>query len=634
MSRQRRDPRAETLSLRVAGTARPRIDRAGGGGIAVAAPPPATAALRVVEQPAFLVVAVADAPHGRLSPHDRQLLGAARVLADAEGGAVLLLAPPLAEPAGLAGADRVAWTDTQPDAYDPEGQAAAVVAAILASPPRYVLFPESPDGGDLARRVAALTGEALFGDVEALSPRTVIRPARAGRVEQRAAPPRLIALHADRAAAHGAVAHEGREVALPPAPTFTRCLFSARHVPVDPERLALAEAGFVAAAGNGITDFSGFAALVRALGATPGASRMVCDAGHMPRDRQVGASGSVLDATCYLALGIAGAPQHLQGVARVQHVVAVNTDLHAAMVARAGLAVIADAQAVMPALLAALGPRAPVSGAVALESQAPSTRPEATKSPSAVRRAVVLLSAGRHPVSGRPAPVKMEAQAVRMALALGADVTGLHAGRDEQAVRDHLGCGLSDIALLDQAEGDPVPALAAALRTDAPDLVLAGRRGIGGNDGGILPYRLAHALGWPILADAVALAYDPDGLSVEQALPRGARRLVRVRLPCIVTVHPAAPPPLPFAFAAARRGRIQRTPAIAAGPAWPTAVEEFPYRSRPKLMGRATGGSAADRLKAATVVSSGGKVLINPAPEAAAAAILAYLREIGVVPRG
>ena len=74
----------------------------------------------------------------------------------------------------------------------------------------------------------------------------------------------------------------------------------------------------------------------------------------MPRAAQVGASGTVLEATCYLALGIAGAPQHLQGVAKCEHVVAVNTDLHAAMIERAGLAIVQDAQAVMPALLAAL----------------------------------------------------------------------------------------------------------------------------------------------------------------------------------------------------------------------------------------------------------------------------------------
>ena len=78
----------------------------------------------------------------------------------------------------------------------------------------------------------------------------------------------------------------------------------------------------------------------------------------MPRRTQVSASSTILAATCYLALGISGAPQHLQGVAGCEHVVAVNTDLHAAMIERAGLAIVQDAQPVMPALLRLLAEEA------------------------------------------------------------------------------------------------------------------------------------------------------------------------------------------------------------------------------------------------------------------------------------
>jgi len=43
---------------------------------------------------------------------------------------------------------------------------------------------------------------------------------------------------------------------------------------------------------------------------------VVCDLGHLPRDRQIGASGAVVEPRGYLAFGISGAPQHLQGIAR------------------------------------------------------------------------------------------------------------------------------------------------------------------------------------------------------------------------------------------------------------------------------------------------------------------------------
>jgi electron transfer flavoprotein alpha subunit len=120
--------------------------------------------------------------------------------------------------------------------------------------------------------------------------------------------------------------------------------------PTDPNAVPLPEADFIVSAGNGVSDWASFHEVASALGAAEGGSRVVCDAGFLPRDRQVGASGSLVEARCYLAFGIAGAPQHLQGISRCERVLAVNTDLHAEMVKRADLAIIADAQAVMLAL--------------------------------------------------------------------------------------------------------------------------------------------------------------------------------------------------------------------------------------------------------------------------------------------
>jgi electron transfer flavoprotein alpha subunit len=721
----------------------------------------AVATIRTIAAPACLVFVVPDAPGGRASAHDRQLLGSARLLADAAGGAVVVLAEGGAW--GAAGADRVVSlageepgsvdkTKTQPSplagegreggrpdldvafaapplptlpregggvpnadvskqgsvhspscpdtvsssaSYDPEARAAAVAAAIRTVTPRHVVFAETAEGGDLARRVAALLGERLFAGAESVTARTVTRPAKAGRVEQRTAPPRLVSLLPDIVATHAGPPHEARDVTLadlaaeapggtsagetaeggeaeggearapiplPPA----RGILSAETIPADPAKVPLAEASFVVSAGNGVTDFAGFHTLVAALGATPGASRVVCDAGLMARERQVGASGTVLDATCYFALGIAGAPQHLQGVAKCEHVVAVNTDLHAAMIERAGLAVVADAQKVMPALAALLaeerggvsaatGPVGiPVGSDPAGDAAGESTLRPAERSgaetldamPPDPLRARILLSAGRHPVSGRPAPVRAEAQATALALAIGADVRGLHAGGDGAAVADHLGHGLGTIEVAaSPADADPLPALVAALARQPADLVLMGRRGVGGDDSGQLPYRLAAALGLPMVADAVALAREPgrpDVLVVDQALPRGARRRVRVTLPAVVTIHPAAPSPRPFAFAAVRRGRLvpveagtAAAPPVALPAGAAPCLEERPWRRRPRLIaGTSTAGTAAERLKAATeVAGGGGRLLVDPTPAEAAREILAFLRGIGVVAR-
>ncbi len=363
--RPRRDPRAEREAQRIAGGVRLRFDLSQVGrpvGEAVAAAPrtaPVAEApkILVVEQPAFLVAVVPDAPGGRLTGHDRQVIGAARVLAGREG-AVAVILEGACEGLGAAGADRVLRLD-EADCYDPAARAARVETALAELDARHVLFPESLDGGDLARCIAVNVGEALFTHAEVVAAKGLVRPARGRRVEQSLAPPRLATVAADAVADYAGPPREARPLPFEgSAPETPKDILSATRIPADPATVPLSLAEFVVSAGNGLSDLDTFRQVVSALHATPGASRVLCDAGLMPRHTQVGASGTVLAATCYFALGISGAPQHLQGVAGCEHVVAVNTDLHAAMIERAGLAVVGDAQVVMAALLKLLAEEA------------------------------------------------------------------------------------------------------------------------------------------------------------------------------------------------------------------------------------------------------------------------------------
>lgn len=235
-------------------------------------------------------------------------------------------------------------------------------------------------------------------------------------------------------------------------------------------------------------------------------------------------------------------------------------------------------------------------------------------------RALVLLSAGRHPVSGKPGPPRVEMQAARLAAGLDAGAGGLHAGASIEALREALGRGLTQLTHLRlDAEADPVPALIAALRDLKPDVVFAGPRGEGGEDTGLTPYALAHALGWPLVAQAVAVGAADSAMRVTQALPQGARRHVLTRLPAVVTVYSGAPAPLPFALGRARAGRVVEMNPAPSPLRSPREGETRPYRARPKAM-RANG-----------VTQGKGRVLVNPDPEEAAREILAFLRQIGVV---
>jgi electron transfer flavoprotein alpha subunit len=358
--RLRRDPRARRKAAIIIDDLRPRIDWSASRGHAstrVVGPEQlaevaAEVETRIIADPAFLVLAVPDHSGGSLSDHDRQLIAAARAMADEGGGAVVVLTAGKVHGLAAAGADRVvALPAGSIGAYDPEGRAAAVAAVMESLSPRHALFAESADGGaDLARRVAAASGERLFAGLEGIDGGRASRRMGGGASELLGALPRLISVAEHAFAAHDGPPHEAREVE-PPDFSADRRIESAVPLPVDADRLPLSETDFIISAGNGVTDWQSFAELARVLGATRAGSRVVCDEGHLPRDRQVGASGSVVTARCYLAFGISGAPQHLQGITEVGHVVAINTDLHAEMIKRADLAIIADAQEVMPALI-------------------------------------------------------------------------------------------------------------------------------------------------------------------------------------------------------------------------------------------------------------------------------------------
>lgn len=66
--------------------------------------------------------------------------------------------------------------------------------------------------------------------------------------------------------------------------------------------------------------------LAEALGGVLCASRPVVDQGWLPTTRLVGKSGKVVKPSVYLALGISGAPEHVQGIADGVTTIAVNTD--------------------------------------------------------------------------------------------------------------------------------------------------------------------------------------------------------------------------------------------------------------------------------------------------------------------
>ncbi|PRY73144.1 electron transfer flavoprotein subunit alpha [Halomonas ventosae] len=320
-----------------------------------------------IPEPAFLVAVVPDMAGGRLSGHDKDLLGLARRLADTDidrPGAVvaILFGEHREEALGEAGIDRL--LHLADDAYAgvaPEVRLAALSAVERELAPRHWLLPDSPLGGaDLGRRLAARLGERPATGVWQLeadpgSPlgwRCTTRGAAESLDILRPLPRVALAL-AECAEPVDETRHAAEPLALDVAlPAILSRVEDLGQVAVDPAGVALAEAEFILSGGNGVKDWDGFHHAARVLGATEGASRVAVDDGHMARDRQVGATGTWVTARVYLAVGISGAIQHLQGIQGCDKVVAINMDFGCDMIRRADLAVIGDSAPVLEALVA------------------------------------------------------------------------------------------------------------------------------------------------------------------------------------------------------------------------------------------------------------------------------------------
>ena len=128
----------------------------------------------------------------------------------------------------------------------------------------------------------------------------------------------------------------------------------------DSAGISLSNAKVVVSGGRGVGGPEGFAALEELaglLGGAVGVSRVVTSLGWRPHREQVGQTGTRVAPELYLACGISGAIQHLAGCQAARHMIAINTDPDAPIMARADYAVIGDVGVVVPALVEALRDR-------------------------------------------------------------------------------------------------------------------------------------------------------------------------------------------------------------------------------------------------------------------------------------
>jgi electron transfer flavoprotein alpha subunit len=262
--------------------------------------------------------------------------------------------------AGLAGVASQPVLTWEVPSFAP-GQWAAALASTVA-PYDVVIIPNSPDGRDLAPRLADQLGRTLLAGAIEVGP-TAVTCARWGSLVleiHQVEGPIVATLQPGVRGVTGASGSSELKVEplsldLPDGVADAEVL---EVLPPDVTTMDLAEAPRILAGGAGLGGPEEFARLGRvatALGASVGATRVVTDAGLVGHDRQIGTTGVAVQPRLYMAFGISGAVQHTSGLGDPQHIVSVNTDPHCPMMAMADVAIVTDGPAVLRQLASRLG---------------------------------------------------------------------------------------------------------------------------------------------------------------------------------------------------------------------------------------------------------------------------------------
>jgi electron transfer flavoprotein alpha subunit len=299
--------------------------------------------------------------NGEVVDTTHELLGKAAELAGQSGGRIMACllgnnARGLAE--GL-GADAVLFVEHPAlESFVPEAYVAALKALIDERDSRLVMIANTTVGMDVAGALSARTGRPLVAyctDISLEGDTTVATSQLYGgklNAEVAVDRPAIVSVIAGSFAPAEAGLPSLEEVSVPSELDGLHTEFLARVEPETSDVDITGEAILVSV-GRGIGSEENIELaqeLADVLGATVSGSRPVTDSGWLPKTRQVGKSGRKVKPKLYIACGISGAPEHLEGMSDAELIIAINSDEQAPIFDVAHYGTTEDLFDVLPAL--------------------------------------------------------------------------------------------------------------------------------------------------------------------------------------------------------------------------------------------------------------------------------------------
>jgi electron transfer flavoprotein alpha subunit len=255
------------------------------------------------------------------------------------------------------------------DGYAPQAWARVLAGLATETGATAVLAAGTDRGNEVLAHLGAITGLPMAANCTLVTPdegRThrLVRHRWAGLLLEDAvmeAPVALFTVATDSVANVSAETPAAIQVYVhKPELAEADLVVRAAESPAGTGGASLATARVVVGGGRGVGGPDGFAPLeelAELLGGVVGVSRVVTSEGWRPHKQQVGQTGTKITPELYLACGISGAIQHIAGCAGAKHIIAINTDPGAPILAHADYAVIGDLHQVIPALVSALHAR-------------------------------------------------------------------------------------------------------------------------------------------------------------------------------------------------------------------------------------------------------------------------------------
>ncbi len=314
------------------------------------------------------VLVVADVQRDVLDDTTLELLSVGRGLAAAAEGQLMCVVlsadgQPFAE--SLSAADRLLLVnDVQLTVYSPGPYVTALQEVIAAEQPGVILVGGTSIGWDIAPLLACrlqaplLTGcLAVQRQGDGLSASVSFCAGKMMADVHIAKLPAFLMVMPGSSRATDEVGRARVEIRVPSAPLAAEQIRFQEWVLPEPGDVDITQQSILVAVGRGIQQEDNVELaeeLARVLHGAVCASRPVVDQGWLPATRQVGKSGMTVKPKLYLALGISGAPEHVEGMKGAGLIIAVNTDPNAPIFDVAHYGAEIDALDLLPALVEAV----------------------------------------------------------------------------------------------------------------------------------------------------------------------------------------------------------------------------------------------------------------------------------------